>query len=96
MLDEQDPEIESRMADEEPIFEDEHNRLETGRTEVEPVDMEVDDDSHRASTFAGTCRRRISPGVSSDHKPDEFVDCIAEIAAIDSSCIRDFGDETLS
>eukprot|EP00971_Amphidinium_carterae_P111297 2204624-Amphidinium_carterae.1 len=36
------------------------------------------------------------PGVSSDQKPDEFVDCIAEIATIDSSCIRDFGDETLS
>eukprot|EP00971_Amphidinium_carterae_P162409 3219378-Amphidinium_carterae.1 len=53
MLDEHDPEIESRMADEEVIFEDEHNRLETGRTEVEPVDMEVDDESHRASTFAG-------------------------------------------
>eukprot|EP00971_Amphidinium_carterae_P149654 2967095-Amphidinium_carterae.1 len=41
------------MADDEPIFEDENNRLETGRTEVEPVDMEVDDESHRASTFAG-------------------------------------------
>eukprot|EP00971_Amphidinium_carterae_P317624 6314028-Amphidinium_carterae.1 len=117
-----DPEVESHMADEEPIFETENDRLETGRTEVEPVDMEVDDGSHWASTFASVDdeSHRVStftgehqtqkhpepeqtrthgsdmPGVSSDQKTDEFVDCITEIATIDSSCIRDFGDETLS
>eukprot|EP00971_Amphidinium_carterae_P187941 3730567-Amphidinium_carterae.1 len=84
--------------------------------------MEVDEESHRASTFAGvddglhrvstfTGESQVSgypeqeqtrahgcdmPGVSSDQKPDEFVDCIPEIAAIDSSCIRDFGAETLT
>eukprot|EP00971_Amphidinium_carterae_P032625 642813-Amphidinium_carterae.1 len=115
MRDEHDPDIDARMVDDEPIFEDENNRL-------EPVAMEVDDESHRASTFAGVDEgsNRVStftgegqtighpehdnsrthggnrPGVSSDQKLDEFVDCIPEIATIDSSCIRDFGEETLS
>eukprot|EP00971_Amphidinium_carterae_P349737 6491192-Amphidinium_carterae.1 len=122
MPDAHDLEVESQTADEEPIFEDENNRLETGRTEVEPVDMEVDEESHRASTFAGVddgphrvstftgepqtqrhpeqeqtrARGSDMPGVSSDQKTDEFVDCIPEIATIDSSCIRDFGAETLT
>eukprot|EP00971_Amphidinium_carterae_P340578 6479008-Amphidinium_carterae.1 len=51
--DEYDPETDSRMVDEEPIFEDENNRLETDRIEEVPVAMEVDDESHRASTFVG-------------------------------------------
>eukprot|EP00971_Amphidinium_carterae_P140223 2778291-Amphidinium_carterae.2 len=53
MPDAHDLEVESQVADEEPIFEDEYDRLETGTTEAEPVDMEVDEEPSRASTIAG-------------------------------------------
>eukprot|EP00971_Amphidinium_carterae_P332177 6466213-Amphidinium_carterae.1 len=120
MPDIQDADVEPQTADEEPIFEDENNRLETGMAEAEPVDMEVDEGSHRASTFAGEGSYRVStftgelrtpgnpeqepagaqggvlPGVSSEPKQDEFVDCLQESANIDSSCIRDFGAEVLT
>eukprot|EP00971_Amphidinium_carterae_P214325 4253611-Amphidinium_carterae.1 len=56
MTDSHDADVDSRAADEEPIFEDENNRLETDLPEAEPVDMEVDEGS-RGSTFAGDLRR---------------------------------------
>eukprot|EP00971_Amphidinium_carterae_P300212 5964761-Amphidinium_carterae.1 len=126
MTDSQDADVDARAAEEEPIFEDENNRLETFPSEVEAVDMEVDmevdeveavdmevdmevdEEPHRASTFAGELQGpslpvqetegahgSTLPGVSSETKHDEFVDCLPETANIDSSCIRDFGAATL-